>query len=261
MSTAPYILVIEDEAMVTQAVRLICTDAGFLVTAVDNATEALGLLQESRYRLVLCDIMMHEINGFGFLAQVDRLGIDTPVIMMTGYSTMQNAVRSLAAGAIDYIPKPFTADELLAVIRRSLRSSELLAAAESARLEGQSRFSFVACPDDYLRLGYVSWVSREDEGTALIGVSDLFLKAIDGVRTIELAEPGEDLVQGVPSAQVIAADGTEHEIMCPMSGRILEVNEEVLSRPSLIEKDPYFKGWFYRILPSDPESNLQWLSL
>ena len=261
MSTTPYILVIEDEAMVTQAVRLICTDAGLLVTAVDNATEALGLLKENRYRLVLCDIMMQELDGFGFLKQVDRLGIDTPVIMMTGYSTMQNAVRSLSAGAIDYIPKPFTADELLAVIRRSLRSSELLAATECAQLEGESRLSYVPSPANYLRLGYVSWVSMEDEGTARIGVSDLFIKAVDGIQVIELAEPGEDLIQGVPCSEVTAADGITHEIMCPMSGRILEVNEEAQARPSLIEKDPYFRGWLYRILPSNPENNLQWLSL
>ena len=261
MNTAPEILVIEDEAMVTQAVELICNDAGMLVTAVDNATEALSLLQQRRFRLVLCDIMMQELDGFAFLEQVDHRGIDTPVIMMTGYSTMENAVRSLAAGAVDYIPKPFTADELLAVIRRSLRSSKLLAATESAKVEGTSRFSFVPCPDDYLRLGYVSWVSREDEGTARIGVTDLFLKAIDGIRAIDLAEPGEDLVQGVPGAEVTAADGTVHEIMCPMSGKIMEVNEEARTKPSLIEKDPYFRGWLYRILPTNPASNLQWLSL
>lgn len=261
MSKAAEILIIEDEAMVTQAVELICSDAGMSVTAVDNATEALQLLKERRFRLVLCDIMMQELDGFGFLEQVNQRGIDTPVIMMTGYSTMENAVRSLAAGAVDYIPKPFTADELLAVIRRSLRSSKLLASAESARLEGTSRLSFVPCPDDYLSLGYVSWVSREDEGTARIGVSDLFLKAIDGIRVIDLFEPGEDLVQGIPGAEVTAADGTVHDIMCPMSGKILEVNEEARAKPSLIEKDPYFRGWLYRILPSDPASNLQWLSL
>jgi glycine cleavage system H protein len=49
--------------------------------------------------------------------------------------------------------------------------------------------------------------------------------------------------------------------MCPMGGKILEVNADAQSTPSLVEKDPYFKGWLYRILPSNPESNLQWLNL
>jgi glycine cleavage system H lipoate-binding protein len=48
--------------------------------------------------------------------------------------------------------------------------------------------------------------------------------------------------------------------MCPMGGKILEVNEDALSDPLLVEKDPYFRGWLYRILPSNPDSNLRWLS-
>ena len=255
------ILVIEDEPMVTQAVEMVCGDAGMTVTSVDNATAALRHLRETEFRLALCDIMMPELDGFQLLEALVREGIQTPVIMMTGYSTVENAVRSLAAGAVDYIAKPFTADELLTVIRRSFRSAALLEVAESAGLERESSLTYVPCPDQYLRLGYVSWVLLEDEGTARIGVSDLFLKAAEGIQALELSEPGEDLVQGLPCAVAIAPDGASHGVMCPMSGKILEVNSEAQANPSLVEKDPYFKGWLYRILPSDPESNMQWLSL
>jgi len=255
------ILVVEDEPMVTQAVEMVCGDEGMSVTSVDNAAAALRCLEQDVFRLVLCDIMMQSLDGFQFLEQLAHRGIQTPVIMMTGYSTVENAVKSIAAGAVDYIPKPFTADELLTVIRRSLRSGALLEAAESAGLERGGSLSYVPCPDHYLRLGYVSWVLMEDEGTARVGVSDLFLKAADGIRELELSEPGEDLVQGIPCAVATSPDGAAHGVMCPMSGKILEVNAEAQSNPSLVEKDPYFKGWLYRILPSDPESNLQWLSL
>jgi CheY-like chemotaxis protein/glycine cleavage system H lipoate-binding protein len=255
------ILVIEDEPMVTQAVEMVCSDEGMTVTSVDTAAAALRCLRGTEFRLVLCDIMMQELDGFQFLEALASDGIQTPVIMMTGYSTVENAVRSLAAGAVDYIPKPFTADELLTVIRRSLRSGALLEAAESAGLERESSLTYVPCPDHYLRLGYVSWVLMEDEGTARIGVSDLFLKGAEGIQALELSEPGEDLVQGIPCAVAIAPDGASHGVMCPMSGKILEVNAEAQASPSLVEKDPYFKGWLYRILPSDPENNMQWLSL
>ncbi len=76
---------------------------------------------------------------------------------------------------MDYIPKPFTADELLTVIRRSLRCSMLMDEAESAGLPGNGSMSYVSCPINYYRLGYVSWVLMEDEGTARIGGSYLFL--------------------------------------------------------------------------------------
>jgi glycine cleavage system H lipoate-binding protein/CheY-like chemotaxis protein len=232
------------------------------IVAADHAARALQCLEESKFRLVLCDIMMHELDGFQFLEELVRRGIRTPVVMMTGYSTVEIAVKSLSStGAVDYIPKPFTADELLTVIRRSLRCGMLLDKDDSAGLPRNKSMSYVSCPANYYRLGYVSWVLMEDEGTAKIGVSDLFMKAAEGVSEFELSEPGEDLMQGIPCAVATSADGSKHEIMCPMSGKILEVNADVQSNPSLVEKDPYFRGWLYRILPSDPENNLQWLSL
>jgi CheY-like chemotaxis protein/glycine cleavage system H lipoate-binding protein len=261
MSTLRDILVIEDEPMVTQAVVMVCGEEGMTVTAVDSAAEALRYMQVSGFRLVLCDIMMQGMDGFQFLTELARNGIQTPVVMMTGYSTVENAVRSLSAGAVDYIPKPFTADELLTVIRRALRASALLEAADSAGLEREGSMHFVPCPDHYLRLGCVSWALMEDEGTARLGVSDLFLKAAEGIEALELAEPGEDLLQGIPCAVATSPEGSKHGIMCPMSGKVLEVNADAQANPSLVEKDPYFKGWLYRILPSDPESNLQWLKL
>jgi CheY-like chemotaxis protein/glycine cleavage system H lipoate-binding protein len=261
MSALRDILVIEDEPMVTQAVVMVCGDEGMTVTAVDSAAEALRYMQVSGFRLVLCDIMMQGMDGFQFLDELARNGIQTPVVMMTGYSTVENAVKSLAAGAVDYIPKPFTADELLTVIRRALRASALLEAADSASLEREGSMHFVPCPDHYLRLGCVSWALMEDEGTARLGVSDLFLKAAEGIEALELAEPGEDLLQGIPCAVATSPDGSKHGIMCPMSGKVLEVNADAQANPSLVEKDPYFKGWLYRVLPSDPENNLQWLKL
>ena len=256
------ILVIDDESTVTQAVVKVCGAEGMKVTAAGHASEALRYLRESKFRLALCDIMMPELDGFQFLEELARSGIQTPVVMMTGYSTMENAVKSLTStGAVDYISKPFTADELLVVIRRSLRCSMLLDQDESAGLPRNSQMSYVPCPANYYQLGYVSWVLMEDEGTARIGVSDLFIKAAEGISELELSRPGEGLEQGVPCAVATSADGSLHEIMCPMSGKILEVNANAQSTSSLVEKDPYFRGWLYRILPADPASNLKWLSL
>jgi CheY-like chemotaxis protein/glycine cleavage system H lipoate-binding protein len=261
MSTARDILVIDDEQTVTEAVVKVCSAEGMTVAAAENATDAFRFLEDCDFRLVLCDIMMSGLDGFQFLEELERRGIKTPVVMMTGYSTVENAVRSLTStGAVDYIPKPFTADELLAVVRRSLRCALLLEEAESASLEHQGFMSYVPCPANYYRLGYVSWVLMEDEGTAKIGVSDLFLKAAEGIAELELSLAGEDLLQGIPCAVLTSLDGSRHEIICPMDGTILEINSETQSNPSLVEKDPYFRGWLYRILPPNPENNLQWLS-
>ena len=254
------ILVVEDEPSVQRAVVKICREEGLEVDAVDEAGKALELLNQREYRLVLCDVMLPGMDGFGLLEELSHGNRTIPVVMMTGYSTMENAVKSLSLGALDYIPKPFTADELLTVIRRSLRSSMLREAAYAAKMEHERSMSFVPSPAGYHRLGYVSWVKLEDEGTAKIGVSDLFLKSVENIRELELFAVGDQLVQGVPCAVAITTDGGSHGIMCPMGGKILEVNEEALSNPALVEKDPFFRGWLYRILPSNPDSNLKWLN-
>ena len=256
------ILVIDDEPTVTRAVVKVCGSEGMTISAAGHVSEALRYLENSEFRLILCDIMMPELNGFQFLEELARRGNRTPVVMMTGYSTVENAVKSLTStGAVDYIPKPFTADELLAVIRRSLRCGILLDQDESASLPRNGSMSYVPCPSNYYKLGYVSWALMDDKGTARIGVSDLFLKAAKGIKELELSLPGEDLLQGVPCATTTSPDGWKHSIMCPLSGRIIEVNADVQAKPSLVEKDPYFRGWLYRILPSNPQSDLQWLSL
>ncbi len=150
------ILVIDDEPMVTRVVVKVCAAEGMTATAANHANEALHCLDEGEFRLVLCDIMMPELNGFQFLEELSKRGIHTPVVMMTGYSTVENAVKSLTStGAVDYIPKPFTADELLTVIRRSLRCGMLLNEAESASLPRSGAMSYVPCPANYHRLGYV----------------------------------------------------------------------------------------------------------
>ena len=254
------ILVIDDEPMITLAVRKVCSAEGMTVSTADHAAEAFRYLEESEFRLILCDIMMNECDGFQFLEQCASKNISTPVVMMTGYSTVENAVRSLVAGAVDYIPKPFTADELLAVVQRSLRSGMLLNEAEPAGQPGNGSGNYIPCPAHYYQLGHVSWILMEDEGTARIGVNDVFLKAVGGIKGFELSEPGEELIQGSPCAVVLAMDGTRHDIMCPLSGKVIELNAQAQSAPELIEKEPYVNSWLYRILPSDPESNLQWFN-
>lgn len=261
MSMERDILIIDDEPLIIRAVVKVCESEGFSTCAADNATEALRQLEGNAFRLILCDIMMAGMDGFQFLAELTHLGIDTPVVMMTGYSTVEIAVRSLSTpGAVDFISKPFTSDELLTVVRRSLRCRSLVEEAEAAGLKRSDSMGYVPCPANYHQLGYVSWALMEDEGTARIGVTDLFLKAADGIRELDLSEPGEELVQGITCAVVTAGDGALHHIMCPLGGEILERNEDAMTNLSLVEKDPYFKGWLYRILPTDPESNLRWLS-
>ncbi|MEQ1917832.1 MAG: response regulator [Elusimicrobiota bacterium] len=241
MNTERDLLIIDDEPVITSAVSRICAAEGLSVDAADSGKAGLELLKVRSYRLILCDIMMPDLDGFQFLQETARRAIKTPVIMATGYATLENAVKALTLGAADFIAKPFTADELLAVVRRALHGVP----------------AYVPCPPKYYRLGRVSWVKEEHEGSVLIGLSDAFLKTIDAVSALELAPVNDETAQGSSCAVVVSASGDRHGVMCPVSGRIVEVNAAAAGHPAAVEKDPYFEGWLYRVVPSDLNAELK----
>lgn len=248
MKTKHDLLIIDDEDIVMKGVTRICRGEGLEVDTVDSATAGLDRLAECAYRLVFCDIMMEGLDGFAFLEEAARRGVRVPVIMMTGYSTMENAVRSLQCGAIDFIAKPFTADEVLAVLHRGLSFSRIAAGQEP----------LPATPAVAHKLGYVSWAALEPEGLVRIGMSKPYVHTVGGLRGLSLHAVGDDLVQGSSCASVQAGDGLVHELMCPVSGRVLEVNPQAAA--DTVAEDPHGAGWLYRVVPSDLEYNLKWLA-
>ena len=250
MKSARDILVIDDEPVVLQGVSRICGSEGLSVETASSGSAGLERLEQFTYRLIICDIMMGDLDGFEFLAEAGRRSQCAPIVMTTGNSTVQNAVRSLQSGAIDYLAKPFTADELIAVVRRGLRHATLQAGSQ-----GESPVAR-PCPVHFHRLGHISWAEIEPVGTVLIGAHDLFVKTLGGIRSIELVPMETELIQGTGCATIVSADGLVHDLICPVSGQVIETHGEVVAQPASIERDPYRTGWLYRILPSDLEYSL-----
>ncbi|HUX60981.1 MAG TPA: response regulator [Ignavibacteriaceae bacterium] len=254
------ILVIDDEQVIIDAVNKICSAEGFKVDTSIDAKDALEKLSKYSYKIIVCDIMMPDYDGFEFLGEIIRRKITSPVIMTTGYSTVENAVMSLYKGAIDFIPKPFTADEILNSIIRAMKYSEVQKMLLASHIqEDDATIIYVPCPAKYYRLGYASWAAEENAGSILIGVTDLFLKTIEGVEEIEFQKIDEEIIQGNQCAAIKSKDGLLHNVLSPVTGRIIERNEEVLKDVNLLEKDPYFNGWFYRVIPSESEYELKHL--
>jgi len=258
MSKRGKILVVDDEQVILDAVKKICENEEFSVDQSIDAMDALVKLHKQNYDLILCDIMMPDIDGFKFLEEIAKRKIDTFVIMMTGYSTVENAVHSLYKGAIDFIPKPFTSDELVYSVLRGMKYIQIDKELKKQRATGQDfPMIYVPCPAKYSRLGYSAWVMIENDGSAIIGVTDLFLKTIDSVKKIKFLNPGEEITQGVNCITIISVDDSTHTILSPVSGKILENNQKLLADNTILEKDPYFNGWLYRLIPSDVEYELK----
>ncbi|OGR19129.1 MAG: hybrid sensor histidine kinase/response regulator [Desulfobacterales bacterium GWB2_56_26] len=117
----PTILVIDDEARIRDACVIVLSDKGFDVAAAPDGEEGLRMIKEKHYDIVLVDLMMPTISGFDVVTEVRNHHPDTVVIVITGYATLEHSIEAMKKGAFDFIPKPFTPDQLRAVVDKSLR--------------------------------------------------------------------------------------------------------------------------------------------
>ncbi len=119
------ILIVEDEASQRDVLGDILDEAGFKVTAVGRATDALAALRAGPYNLLITDLRMPEMDGIELLTQAKRLQPELEVVVMTAYATVETAVHAMKLGATDYLAKPFDKDMLLVVVGKALERSTL----------------------------------------------------------------------------------------------------------------------------------------
>lgn len=119
----PGILLVDDDEFTTMAVKLVVATAGFDLHAAANADEALQALQDRGFDLVLLDIGLPGISGVELLRRMRAAPAlaKVPVLMLTGHRDKRTIVESMAAGANDFIVKPFARDLLLGKIVRLVR--------------------------------------------------------------------------------------------------------------------------------------------
>lgn len=127
------ILLVEDEAKLADYVRRGLTEAGYTVDVARDGIEGKYLALDGDYQLVVLDIMLPGVDGFGVLGAL-RQKRQTPVLMLTARDRVEDRVHGLEAGADDYLVKPFAFSELLARIGALLRRAPGVSEADSARL-------------------------------------------------------------------------------------------------------------------------------
>jgi DNA-binding NtrC family response regulator len=113
------ILVIDDESVICDACRLVLEEKGHAVDSYLTGKTGLLAIEKRTYELILLDMKLPDIDGMEILKTVREKRPAPCVIVMTGYSTMSNALQAMKLGAADYLAKPFTEDELLVAIENS----------------------------------------------------------------------------------------------------------------------------------------------
>ncbi len=119
------ILIVDDDPLVPRTLRILLRKHGHDVDAAENADEAFRQMESESYDLVISDINMPGMDGFDVLKRVKESWPGTEVILVTGYGTIENAVRGMKEGAFDYVTKPVLDDEMVIVVDRALEKGRL----------------------------------------------------------------------------------------------------------------------------------------
>ena len=136
------ILIVDDEESFRNVLTVILKKEGYEVEGAANGEEGLNKISDSAFDHILCDIRMPHIDGLQFLQEAKKAGVETPVIMMSAYGTIDTAIEAMKLGAYDYISKPFKPDEIILTLKKAEERERLRKENELLRKEIKREYSF-----------------------------------------------------------------------------------------------------------------------
>ena len=120
MKTSPSVWVVDDDASIRWVLEKALYNAGFQPKLFANSEDVMVYIEKERPDVILTDIQMPGSSGLDLLTSLVKKYPALPVILMTAYSDLDNAVAAYRNGAFEYLPKPFDLDEAVALVRRAL---------------------------------------------------------------------------------------------------------------------------------------------
>lgn len=257
------VLAVDDEPVVLDSFRKILVLDGWSVDTVETGQEALGLVQRRDYDFVFTDLKMPGMDGVEVVKAVKHLRPDVDVVVITGYATVETAVETMQHGAVDYVQKPFTVDELSEFAKKLLIKRQ-------ARIDAQRKPTVrVVSPstaesatgNEYCVPGgaFVStghaWARIEPGGQVRIGLDDFARKALHGLERVELPERGRKVTRGAPLFAVLRGT-TRVQFPSPVTGQVVVSNDEAAREPARVAESPYDRGWICMVQPVDLAADL-----
>lgn len=257
------LLAVDDEAVVLDSLRKIMVSAGYSIDTVERGTEAIGLIQKHDYDFVFVDLRMPDMDGVAVTKAVKHLRPDIDVIVITGYASVSSAVETMKFGAMDYLEKPFTEEELAAFVERAV-------------IRRQDRVERTATPHVRLvtpALGvdssrrtvnihagvFVSsahcWLTVEMDGSVRVGLDDLAQKLLGPFDAVELPDSGRRLSRG-DALFAVVREGRRLSFPSPVSGVVRSANTPLGERMGLMQLRPFALGWVCALEPSQLSSEL-----
>jgi two-component system response regulator PilR (NtrC family) len=134
-----HILIVDDELSMRELLEYMLTREGYRATSAENGRQAVALVEQYSYDLMLCDMRLGDLSGLDVLRACKKHHPDSVVIMISAYASTETAVEAMNLGAYDYVPKPFNKDELLETVAKALKLRTI--EQEKELLDGELRRS------------------------------------------------------------------------------------------------------------------------
>jgi len=262
------ILAVDDEPIILDSFRKILVVAGYSIDTVEKGKEALGLVLKNDYDFVFTDLKMPEMDGLEVTKAVKHLRPDIDVIVITGYASIETAVETMKFGAMDYVQKPFTEDELITFfnkcvikrrdrIERQMKPTVRLITPSTKESGSQHEFNVPA--GIFISLNH-TWVNVEMNGTARVGIDDFSRKIIGKVDKVELPRLNAEIRKG---DLLFSVKHNSHAVdfSSPISGKITLLNTEHIEHPDWIASKPFELSWMCCIEPSNLSEELRSLKI
>ncbi len=259
------ILAVDDEAVILDSFRKILVIAGYAIDTVESGREALGLVQKHRYDFVFTDLKMPEMDGLDVIKGVKHFSPETDVIVITGFATIETAVDAMKFGAMDYVQKPFTEDELVeftkkCLIRRKDRlGKQLKPTLHVATAERPHEHEFILPGGVFVSGGHV-WANVTVPGLVRVGVDDFVRKMIGRIDAVDFPAQGSPVRCG-ETLFTIRQGERKAPFLSPITGNVHSINSELSQNLGLLETNPYDKGWICSLKPDHLASELEALKI
>ena len=262
------ILCVDDETVILDSFRKILVLDGYAVDTVENGREALGLIQTHSYDFVFTDLKMPEMDGVEVTKSVKHIRPDIDVIIITGYATVETAVECMKYGAMDYVQKPFTEDELLdftkkSLIKREDKISKMLkpkVQITQFKETGGARTPEFQIPGGVFISDGHCWANVGEDGSVKVGLDDFAKKIIGKIDSIELPNLGMTVKKG-QSLFTIEQGMKNISFKSPLSGKVKEINKFINQEIDSLNITSYDQNWICEIDADELDSELQKLKI
>jgi CheY-like chemotaxis protein len=244
------ILCVDDENVILDSFRKILVLDGYSVDTVNSGPEALSLIKSHHYDFLFTDLKMPEMDGVEVAKSVKYLRPDIDVIIITGYATVETAVECMKYGAMDYVQKPFTEDELLeftgkALIKRQDRiQKQLKPRVHITHLNEEDKLNAgeFAIPGGVFISNGHCWASVTQDGSVKVGLDDFAKKLIGKIDDIEFPNLGMDITKGQPLFSIMQGNKSI-QFNSPVSGHVTKINQELIDDLSALDFSTYESNW------------------